>query len=144
MGLNTIIYNYLTTKQINKEEARLFILKEFKGEFSRVLNRRYLPILMVGEDGDGYDLINESFYHIDPEVEKLDFEPEDGDFILFQKKGQHFDSETRLLKKEGKLPRIQKLQIVGTEEILEAHIYDEKSTDDLTTIYENSIRQAKL
>lgn len=143
MGLSDIIDNYLTENLTNKEGATLFILKEFNGESSRVLNRRYLPLFMVGREGDGYNPINELFYQVDPEVEKLDFEPEDGQFILFQKKGRHADSDTYSLKDEGKLPAIQKLQIVGTEEILDAHTYDEKSTMDLTSIYKNSIEQAK-
>lgn len=143
MGLNEIIENYLNEKSINEESAIVSILKEFNGESSRVLNRRYLAIFMLGEQGDGYDPVNETFYQVDPEVKMLDLEPEDGQFILFQKKGVHSGGDTYSLKEEGKRPFIQRLQIVGTEEIIDAHVYDEKSIIYLASSYENSIGYAK-
>ncbi|TKJ17910.1 hypothetical protein CEE44_05310 [Candidatus Woesearchaeota archaeon B3_Woes] len=124
MDLSDIIETYQGKLSESQDEATRFILGQMQGEKAHVFSRRFLGLFMCGEDGDGYDPINNKLYQVDPDIESLDFKPQNGQFILFEKKGKYAGPDTANLSEQDKLNFVQNLQVVGTEEVLQAHIYD--------------------
>jgi hypothetical protein len=124
MVLTEIINTYKTKSAQNSQDARDFILPQFFGDSVRILNRRYVGLFMCGDDGTGYDAINNRLYEVDPEVQSSDFIPENGQFVLFQKKVKVSDVRSASLKEQGMKPFVQQLQVVGSDEVLDSHIYE--------------------
>ena len=134
-----IIAEYIEMKEQSIEEADSYILKELRKKDVH-LNRKYLGLVM-NQERMGYDQIHNILYDVDPEVDNLDFEPGEGDFVLFVKKGKHLDTDTKNLREEGKLGYIQLLQPIGTDYELEAHIYDPENeiTQELIREYTDNL-----
>lgn len=128
MQLTEIIQKY--EDMGDSPEAAKFILKEFQGENARILKRRYVPMVMLGTDGYGYDPINNRFYEVDPDVESSNFYPKDDQFLLFHKRGILSNAASANLEEQGKKNFIQKLQIVGKQEVLDAHVYISKHKEE--------------
>lgn len=142
MQLTEIIETYEAMG--DSADAVRFILKEFQGENARALQERYVPMVMLGTDGYGYDPISDKFYEVDPDVESSNFYPKDGQFLLFHKKGILSNAASAKLEEQGKQNFIQKLQIVGKQEILHAHVYISKHKEEelLRQVYAQHIRYA--
>ena len=119
MQLTEIINTYQTKLAENPENARNFILSQFFGDRARVLNRRYIGLFMCEGDGTGYDAINHLLYEVDPELQSIDFVPENREFVLFQKQCKINDPQ-----EQGMKQFVQQLQVVGSDEVLDSHIYE--------------------
>jgi len=120
MELTEIIATYQQKSYENLDDARDFILKEFKKENS-ALNRRYLPLFALDEDGYAYDPVKQEFYVVDPDVDSLHFCPEPQKFYLFKRKFQHQGPDTMNLLSQGRSSVIHNIQLIGSEEVLVAH-----------------------
>ncbi len=127
--LSEIIETYKKKQAEDPGNAVSFMLGEFQGPLARVLDRRYVGLFMLDGYELGYDPVNRRIYHVDPDETSEMFDPVMGQYILFQKKGKHMGPETSGLADEGKRPYIQRLQIVGAEEIVDAHVRDLNELD---------------
>lgn len=146
MDLTQVIETYKGKLAQDPRDAALFILKELQdGESARILNRRYVALFVLNEGGEAYDPTNQRLYEIDPEVVQLDFEPQLGQLVLFQKKGKVVDQRATDLEKQGKLPYVQDLEVVGTGLRLEAHIYNPEipATREMQKIFADGITEAE-
>ena len=149
MDLDEVIETYKHKATEDPKDAALFILKEMQdGESAHVLSRRYLALVVIGKgDIAGYDPIADRLYDIDPHNDQLDFEPELGSLVLFERKGKKGGIAANGLQELGLAPFVQKLKVVGKSELeMDAHMYDPKQLrggERINQFYSDQVMQAK-
>ena len=130
MVLDDIISEYKKRIMNNPKDATSFILDKFQGKNGQVLNREYLCLFMCGSEGYGYDPFNGHLYQVDLNPESLDFRPENGEVVLFKKKGMYLKPAINSTGEKGIFPAMRKLEIIKNRGIAYAFVYDSNQKYD--------------
>ena len=124
MELTELIDTYCRKLATDRRDATMFVLHEMQeGPSQRVLNRRYVLLFGLGEEGDAYDPVKGEIYAVDPEMNQLNFEIRQEEATLFRRDGKVQDERCTGLVAAGKKSFVQGLEsLYGLK--MRAHIFD--------------------
>ena len=124
MKLTEVIDTYKGKLATDRADATMFILHEMQtGDGQMVLNKRYVLLFGLGDEGDAYDTMQGEIYNVDPEIGQPDFEILKGEATLFKRDGKVVDNRNTDLAADGKKGFVQRLESLDGLKV-GAHIFD--------------------